>query len=123
MRKLFDRIDAATEEAVTLTQDLIRIPTVNPPGDAYTPCAELLGERLRKAGFDVLYERGVGTPGDSDRHPRTNVVARLEGRRPGPCLHFNGHGSKQETFDCDQRSLSSPCLFFAVNPPIRYILP
>lgn len=91
LKSLFERIDGLREEAVTLTQDLIRVPTVNPPGDAYTPCAELIGNRLKKAGFDVVYERGIDTPGDSDAHPRTNVVARLEGDRPGPCLHFNGH--------------------------------
>ena len=91
MQKLFERIDGMEDAAVSLTQDLIRIPTVNPPGDAYTPCAELIGERLRASGFDVLYERGEGTPGDSDKHPRTNIVARREGMRPGPCLHFNGH--------------------------------
>ena len=85
------RIAARRDDVVDLTQQLVRIPTVNPPGDAYTPCAELIGERLRKRGFDVIYERAVGTPGDTDRHPRTNVVARIEGRGPGPCVHFNGH--------------------------------
>ncbi len=39
--RLFRRIAGRTDELVALTQDLIRIPTVNPPGDAYTPCAEL----------------------------------------------------------------------------------
>ena len=35
--------------------------------------------------------RAEGTPGDSDRRPRINVIARYEGARPGPCVHFNGH--------------------------------
>jgi succinyl-diaminopimelate desuccinylase len=76
---------------VALTRDLVRIPTVNPPGDAYVPCVELIGERLRCRGFAVSYLRARGTPGDSDRHPRVNVVARLEAPRPGPCVHLNGH--------------------------------
>jgi succinyl-diaminopimelate desuccinylase len=79
------------DEIVALTRDLVRIPTVNPPGDAYAPCAELLGERLRRSGFEVTYLRAEGTPGDSDRYPRMNVVARLESGRPGPCVHLNGH--------------------------------
>jgi len=29
------RIEAKRDEVVALTQDLVRIPTVNPPGDAY----------------------------------------------------------------------------------------
>ena len=35
--------------------------------------------------------RARGAPGDSDQYPRTNVIARIEGSRPGPCVHFNGH--------------------------------
>ncbi|MEZ5916722.1 MAG: acetylornithine deacetylase/succinyl-diaminopimelate desuccinylase family protein [Parvularculaceae bacterium] len=69
----------------------MRFPTVNPPGDAYQPCAEFIGDRLRKRGFSVEYVRGEGTPGDSDDYPRVNVIARREGKRPGKCIHFNGH--------------------------------
>lgn len=89
--QLFDRIEARTEDLVALTRELIRFPTVNPPGDYYTPCAEHLGERLRKRGFEVSYVRAEGAPGDSDALPRTNVIARWQGSKPGPCVHFNGH--------------------------------
>lgn len=85
------RIDEKREDLVALTQDLIRIPTVNPPGDAYVPCAEYIGKRLAGRGFEVAYIRGQDTPGDSDRYPRTNVIGRREGGKPGPCVHFNGH--------------------------------
>jgi len=84
-------IEARRDELVALTQDLVRIPTTNPPGDAYRECAEAIGRRLARRGFEVEYVRGVGTPGDSDRYPRINVVARREGARPGRCVHFNGH--------------------------------
>jgi len=33
--RLLQRVAQATDDLVALTQDLIRIPTVNPPGDAY----------------------------------------------------------------------------------------
>lgn len=95
--QLLARIDGKQGELVGLTRDLVRIPTVNPPGDAYGPCAELLGERLRRRGFDVAYLRAEGTPGDQDRYPRTNVVARRGSGRPGPCVHFNGHIDVVET--------------------------
>lgn len=88
---LFQRIEAARDELVALTQALVRIPTVNPPGDAYRPCAELVGERLRARGFAVEYLRAEGALGDSERFPRTNVVARIESGRPGPTVHFNSH--------------------------------
>ena len=85
------RIAGKAEDVVALTQALIRVPTINPPGDAYGPCAELIGDRLAARGFAIEYIRAEGTPGDSDRYPRINVVARIEGNRPGPCVHFNGH--------------------------------
>jgi len=85
------RLDGKRDEIVALTRALVRIPTVNPPGDAYLPCAELVGERLRRHGFNVGYIRAEGSPGDSDRLPRWNVIARRESGRPGPCVHFNGH--------------------------------
>ena len=88
---LLSRIEAKRDEVVALTQELVRIPTVNPPGDAYQPCAELVGERLRRRGFEVVYLRAAGTPSDTVRHPRINVVARRESGMPGPCVHFNGH--------------------------------
>ena len=84
-------IEAREDQIVALTQDLIRFPTVNPPGEAYQPCAEYLGNRLAKHGFQVEYVRAEGTPGDSDKYPRINVVARREGKSKGPCVHFNSH--------------------------------
>ena len=89
--KLLNSIESRTDELVALTVDLIRFPTVNPPGEAYTPCAEYLAERFARRGFRTELIRGEGTPGDSDRYPRTNVVARIEGGRPGPTVHFNSH--------------------------------
>jgi succinyl-diaminopimelate desuccinylase len=84
-------IEGRRDEIVALARDLIRFPTVNPPGEAYRPCAEFLGDRLKRRGFDVTYVRAEGTPGDNDKYPRINVVGRREGSRPGPCVHFNGH--------------------------------
>jgi succinyl-diaminopimelate desuccinylase len=88
---LFKTIDARRNELVELTRELIRFPTVNPPGEAYRPCAEFIGERMRSRGFAVDYVHAVDTPGDSERHPRINVIARREGAARGPCVHFNSH--------------------------------
>jgi succinyl-diaminopimelate desuccinylase len=84
-------VAARRGELVALTQDLIRIPTLNPPGDCYLEVCEHLGERLARAGFAAELLRATGTPGDSDSHPRWNLIARRDGTRPGPCVHFNGH--------------------------------
>jgi succinyl-diaminopimelate desuccinylase len=88
---LFKMIEARRDELVELTQALIRFPTVNPPGEAYQPCAEFIGRRLKARGFSIEYVRATGTPGDSDRHPRINVIARRESAQCGPCVHFNSH--------------------------------
>ncbi|MFI4976292.1 MAG: acetylornithine deacetylase/succinyl-diaminopimelate desuccinylase family protein [Caulobacterales bacterium] len=88
---LLAAIDGRQDELVDLTRALVRIPSINPPGDFYRDCAELLGERLRGRGFEVSYIRAEGTPGDSDRYPRWNVIARKQGSGPGPCVHFNSH--------------------------------
>mgnify|MGYP000874504803 CR=1 FL=1 len=63
---LLQRIADKRDEVVALTQELVRIPTINPPGDAYEACARALGERLARRGFDVTYVRAAGAPGDSD---------------------------------------------------------
>jgi succinyl-diaminopimelate desuccinylase len=88
---LFKAIEERRDELVELTRELIRFPTVNPPGDAYQPCAEFIGRRLAKRGFALDYVRAEGTPGDTDRYPRVNLIARRESGAPGPCVHFNGH--------------------------------
>ena len=84
-------IERRRDELVALTQDLIRMPTLNPPGDNYLECCEYLQKRLEKHGFQVELIRAVGAPGDSDRFPRWNVIGRREGRTSGPCVHFNSH--------------------------------
>lgn len=89
--KLFKTIDDRRDELAELTAELIRFPTINPPGDAYGPCAEYLGRRLEKRGFGVEYVRAEGTPGDTDRYPRINVIARFDGRSKGQTVHFNSH--------------------------------
>ena len=88
---LLELIDRRTDELVGLTTDLIRFPTVNPPGEAYRPCAEYIAARLKQRGFEDEFIRAEGSPGDSDRYPRVNVIARFDGRTPGPCVHFNSH--------------------------------
>lgn len=90
LTQLYDRIDDKRDDLIALTQDLVRIPTLNPPGEFYDDCCRYLGERLAARGFEVAYFRAVGTPGDSDRYPRMNIVAR-RGSSNGPCVHFNSH--------------------------------
>lgn len=89
--RLFDSIATRRDDLIALTQALIRIPTLNPPGEDYRTICDLIAARLKPWGFDIEMIRAQGTPGDSARYPRWNVVARHEGQRAGDCVHFNSH--------------------------------
>ncbi len=91
------RIDEKRDELIALTQDLVRIPTLNPPGDNYLEICAFLERRLAGRGFEVQKIRAIGAPGDSERFPRWNVVARKEGPNAGDCIHFNSHIDVVET--------------------------
>jgi len=95
--RLMHAIAARAADLVALTQALIRIPTLNPPGLNYLTICEFLAERLRGSGFAVEMIRAHGAPADSDKYPRWNLVARREGGRPGDCVHFNAHHDVVET--------------------------
>jgi succinyl-diaminopimelate desuccinylase len=84
-------VDTVSEEAVAFASEMIRIPTVNPPGEAYEDCARLIGDRLATCGFDVEYHPAVGRPEHTARHPRLNVVGTRRGARERPVVHLNGH--------------------------------
>ncbi len=84
-------IDAAIDEMVEFTVAMIRIPTVNPPGDAYVECAEFIGSRLESFGFAVDYPIATGRPEHTVAHPRMNVVGLREGQSMRPLVHLNGH--------------------------------
>jgi succinyl-diaminopimelate desuccinylase len=88
---LIREIDGRREDLIALTQDLLRIPTLNPPGENYREICDYLQKRLSRSGFDIELIRAHSTPGDSDRYPRWNIVARRDGDRPGECVHFNSH--------------------------------
>ena len=79
------------DDLIALTQDLIRMPTLNPPGRDYRLICDYLDTRLSARGFATQLIRAKGTPGDSDAYPRWNIVARHEGQHTGECVHFNSH--------------------------------
>lgn len=89
--RLSQEIAARRDDLIRLTQDLIRIPTLNPPGRNYREICDFLAARLAPQGFSIDMIRAKGAPGDSDTYPRWNLVARIEGRGPGDCVHFNSH--------------------------------
>ena len=87
---LIKTIKDKEDELISLTQDLIRIPTVNPPGEFYSDCVEYLNKRFKLKGFETQIIRAKGTPGDTDQYPRQNIIAHIS-NGTGPCVHFNSH--------------------------------
>lgn len=73
---------ALGEQTGRLLGDLIRINTVNPPGQE-RPAQELLAELLAAAGFECEL---LGAHAQ-----RPNLLARLRGAQPGPTLGLLGH--------------------------------
>jgi succinyl-diaminopimelate desuccinylase len=84
-------VESSADEIVDFTRRLIRVPTVNPPGDCYPDCANLVGDTLAGHGFDVQYFAADGRPEHTPQHPRVNVVASRRGRAARPAVHLNGH--------------------------------
>jgi succinyl-diaminopimelate desuccinylase len=91
IERITAEVDRAADEIVKYTQDLVRIPTVNPPGDQYAACAAFIGDDLNRRGYDVEYIAAEGQPEHTRRHPRVNVVGSRRGSGGGPVVHLNGH--------------------------------
>lgn len=89
--RVLHEVDACRDELVDFCAELVRIPTVNPPGDNYHECAELVGKRLERFGFEVGYHEAEGRAEHTRAHPRVNVVGRLAGAAARPLVHLNGH--------------------------------
>ena len=88
--RILAEVDRAADEIVQFTVDLVRIPTINPPGDEYEACARFLGDHLCRRDFEVEYIIAGGRPEHTVQHPRVNVVGSRRGGG-GPVVHLNGH--------------------------------
>jgi succinyl-diaminopimelate desuccinylase len=88
-------IDKHERDTLAFLQSLVRIPTVNPPGEYYEACVEVLDRHLRALGMQtqivrVPDELVAQTLPDSAGYPRYNLIGRWDtgGRKT---LHFNAH--------------------------------
>ena len=89
--RILAEVEAARDEIVAFTAEMIRIPTVNPPGACYRDCAELVGRRLQATGLAIEYVEAEGRPEHTAEYPRVNVVGRGPAVPGRPRLHLNGH--------------------------------
>jgi succinyl-diaminopimelate desuccinylase len=89
--RIVSEVDRAAGEIVDFAARLIRIPTVNPPGEEYEACANAIGDQLRAHGAEVQLLPAVGRQEHTPLHPRINVIGRHAGSTNGPAIHLNGH--------------------------------
>lgn len=89
--RVVERVDQLADEMIEWLRDLVRIPTVNPPGENYKDCARFVGDKLTEFGYDASFIEATGRPECSPAHPRVNVTGHLNGSQSHPTLHFNGH--------------------------------
>src|ERR1700739_5006459 len=84
-------VESISDEMICWLQDLVRIPSINPPGENYMIGAEFIGEKLRDFGYETHYIVAGGLPEHNPQHPRVNVLGHMPGKSRRPTLHFNGH--------------------------------
>ncbi len=89
--RVLAEVDSLVEETAAFAAEMVRIPTVNPPGEGYEDCARLIGDRLRAFGYEVEYLAAEGRPEHTAAHPRVNVMGVRRGEGGGPVVHLNGH--------------------------------
>ncbi len=89
--RVLAEVEANRDEIVDFAAALIRVPTVNPPGEEYQRCARLIGNRLTAGGFVVDYIPAIGRPEHTRQLPRVNVIGFRRGGADHPLVHLNGH--------------------------------
>lgn len=78
-------VSAAPSEVVSLTRELVRINTTNPPGNE-TPAIRVIEGRLRGQGFETTV-----VPYEGEGPNRSHVVGRLRGGGGRLGVLFSGH--------------------------------
>jgi succinyl-diaminopimelate desuccinylase len=82
--KLEKEVNKHRQQIVDMISELVAIPTVNPPGQAYKECVDYLSSKLKSWEIE---HRLVRVPGG--KQPRFSIVGACgEGK---DCLRFHGH--------------------------------
>ena len=96
IKAIDDAIESLEEELVAFAQEIVGIPTENPPGENYPQCAQAIGNMMEKIGCEVEY---VHVPEEllpelaphGKNLPRVNVIGKHKGHGERPAIHFSGH--------------------------------
>ena len=86
MHEIIHAIDERQPEIAALTEDLVRIPTENPPGSHVRDCVERIGVEFRTLGLEYQIHEVPESPMDAPRVWLESFVG--EGTKT---LYFHGH--------------------------------
>ena len=97
-KTIIEKVDSLKDELISLTKDLVSIPTVNPPGENYEKCVKFLNEKLKELGaeteiIEVPSEKLQELAPHGKGLPRPSIISRISfnEENKGIHLHFNGH--------------------------------
>jgi succinyl-diaminopimelate desuccinylase len=93
---ILDAVDELAPRLVALLQELIRLETINPPGDGYEAFCAALQATFDGLGYAteivrVPQERLHELAPQGGGRPRPSLLATLDGPAAGPTVHLNGH--------------------------------
>ena len=95
MQKIYNYIEGGKAQLCDSLKELVRIPTVNPPGTNYAEIVQLLQERCEALGMStqtvpVPQAEAQAVVSHADDYPRMNLIARWDVGAE-KTVHFNAH--------------------------------
>ena len=88
--RIIEAVIADGADMVAFCEDLVAIPTENPPGSRYGDCVEVITDKLRSLEIDhEIVMVPVDEMSPSAGYPRYAILARHG--ESDPLLHFHGH--------------------------------
>ncbi|MGD8228353.1 MAG: ArgE/DapE family deacylase [Desulfobacteraceae bacterium] len=91
-REVSRRVENNREDLIGITQNLIRVPSVNPPGD-YESISSMMFDYYKAEGLDPVIacapKEEVEALGLT--YPRPNVIALFEGKKHAPVFCLDAH--------------------------------
>ena len=95
MQKIYNYIEQGKTQLCDSLKELVRIPTVNPPGTNYAEIVQLLQERCEALGMStkivpVPQAEAQAVVPHADDYPRMNLLARWDVGAE-KTVHFNAH--------------------------------
>jgi succinyl-diaminopimelate desuccinylase len=90
MEAILAAVDELTDDLVDLLQRMVRLPTVNPPGEGYEAFVADLRAVLDGYGYaTAVHDAPTELAPLGEGLPRPNLIGKLAG--DGPLVHLNGH--------------------------------